>query len=44
MADRLHPGDTFPTFRVPTVQGDTLTLPDDFTTRYAAVLFYRASW
>lgn len=44
MAERIRPGETFPTFSTPTAQGGTITVPEGITTRYSAVLFYRASW
>jgi peroxiredoxin len=40
----LHPGDRFPTLRVPLSGGGTLTLPDDLAGSFGVVLFYRGAW
>jgi len=44
MAHKLDAGTTFPGMKLTTVGGDTLTLPDDITTAYQVVLFYRGHW
>lgn len=44
MAEKLNLGDTFPTLSLKVAGGDTITLPDDITTPYAIVLFYRGHW
>ncbi len=44
MGDMLQQGAKFPSLTFKTVDGGTITLPDDIPTRYAAVLFYRGHW
>ena len=44
MGDQLQQGSRFPSTTFKTVDGGTLKIPDDVTSRYAAVLFYRGHW
>jgi peroxiredoxin len=44
MGEKLQQGDRFPSLTLKLVQGDTIRLPDEMPTRYAAVLFYRGHW
>jgi len=44
MAKQLNPGDKFPDFVVPTVNGGNLNLPADLTGEYAVIIFYRGAW
>ena len=44
MGEMLQQGDRFPSLTLKTVDGRTLKIPDDITSRYAAVLFYRGHW
>ena len=44
MSEMLQQGARFPSMTLKTVDGGTITLPDDIPTRYAAVLFYRGHW
>ena len=44
MADMLQQDDRFPTLTLKLASGGSLTIPDDISTRYAAVLFYRGHW
>ena len=44
MADKLNLMDSFPSLTLNVVGGDTVTLPDDLSTPYAIVLFYRGHW
>lgn len=44
MSEKLASRDQFPTLKLTTVGGDTVTLPDDIETPYAIVLFYRGHW
>ncbi|MGH7871446.1 MAG: hypothetical protein ACREQO_04415 [Candidatus Binatia bacterium] len=44
MAKQLGPGDPFPVYRVPTVNGRTLNIPADIEAEYAVVFFYRGIW
>jgi peroxiredoxin len=44
MADKLNLGDTFPTLELKLAGGGVLTLPNDLTTPYTIVLFYRGHW
>jgi hypothetical protein len=44
MGVKLQQGDRFPSLTLKLVQGDTIRLPDEMPTRYAAVLFYRGHW
>ena len=44
MGEKLQQGAKMPSMTFKTVDGGTITIPDDITTRYAAVLFYRGHW
>ena len=44
MAEMLQQGARFPQLTLKTVDGSVLKLPDDVTSRYAVVLFYRGHW
>ena len=44
MSCQLDRGDDFPEIVVNTIDGRTLTLPDDLPGEYPALLFYRGWW
>jgi peroxiredoxin len=44
MAKQLLPGDSFPNYRVKTVDGGTLNIPANLTGEYAVIMFYRGLW
>ena len=44
MTEKLAAGATFPNMKLTQVDGETFTLPDDITTAYQVVLFYRGHW
>jgi peroxiredoxin len=44
MAKQLGPGDPFPNYTVPTVNGATLHIPADLNGEYAVIIFYRGIW
>ena len=44
MAKQLGPGDSFPSYIVPTVGGRTLNIPADIKADYAVIIFYRGIW
>ena len=44
MAKQLGPGDPFPNYTVPTVDGATLNIPADLNGEYAVIIFYRGIW
>jgi peroxiredoxin len=44
MGEKLQQGDRFPALTLKLVQGGTIRLPDEISTHYAAVLFYRGHW
>ena len=44
MAKQLNAGDVFPEYRVQTVDGRKLQIPQDFTGQYAVLVFYRGGW
>ena len=44
MAKQLGPGDPFPNYTVPTVNGATLNIPADLNGEYALIIFYRGIW
>lgn len=44
MAKQLGPGDQFPNYAVPAVDGSTLNIPSDVKGEYAVILFYRGIW
>jgi hypothetical protein len=44
MNPKLQQGDHFPSLTFSLIDGDSITLPNDIPTRYAAILFYRGHW
>ncbi len=44
MAEKLQQGDRFPSITFKLVSGETMSVPDDMTSRYVALLFYRGHW
>ncbi len=44
MSEKLQQGDRLPPFTFNLIDGSTLTLPDDMSSRYLAVMFYRGVW
>jgi peroxiredoxin len=44
MARQLNAGDVFPEYRVQTVDGRTLHLPQGLSGEYAVLIFYRGGW
>lgn len=44
MGEKLQQGDRFPSITLKLVTGETVTIPDEMPSRYAAVLFYRGHW
>ena len=44
MEEKLQQGDRFPSITFKLVSGETIRVPDDMTSRYVALLFYRGHW
>ena len=44
MGDKLKQGDRVPDLSLDLIVGGTLTLPEEMSSRYLAVLFYRGVW
>ena len=44
MAEKLQQGDRFPSITLKLVSGETMRVPEDLSTRYLALLFYRGHW
>lgn len=44
MADKLNLGETFPALSLKLAGGGVWTVPNDITTPYAILLFYRGHW
>jgi peroxiredoxin len=44
MARQLGPGDIFPNYTVPTVDGRAMYIPADIKSEYAVIIFYRGIW
>ena len=44
MSEKLQQGDRFPPITLNLIDGGELTLPEDMTSRYLAVMFYRGVW
>ncbi len=44
MGEKLQQGDRLPELSLNLIDGGTLTLPSDMSSRYLAVLFYRGVW
>jgi hypothetical protein len=44
MAEKLQGGDTLPRVTLQLLSGGSVTLPDDLSTPYGVLLFYRGHW
>ena len=44
MPEKLKQNDQFPSLTLKLVGDSALTIPDDLSTRYTAVLFFRGPW
>jgi peroxiredoxin len=44
MAEKLGPGDDFPSMTLSLVGGSSMNLPADLKTTYSIILFYRGHW
>ena len=44
MSDKLGSGATFPSLSLTLVDGTTVSVPDDISTKYKVILFYRGHW
>ncbi len=44
MGQKLQQGDRFPSITLKLTGGESVTMPDDMTGRYTALLFYRGHW
>ena len=44
MSEKLNGGDSFPSISLDLVGGGQVTLPDDLSTKYGVILFYRGHW
>ena len=44
MGEKLQQGDRLPPITLDLIDGGKLTLPEDMSSRYLAVLFYRGVW
>ena len=44
MGEKLQQGDHFPTVTLDLLRGGTMRFPDDVTSRYAVLVFYRGHW
>ena len=44
MSEKLQQGDRLPPITLNLIDGGTLSLPGDMSSRYLAVLFYRGVW
>jgi hypothetical protein len=44
MADKLNPGEAFPTLSLKIPGGDVVNVPGDMETPLSIVLFYRGHW
>ena len=44
MAEKLQQGGRFPAITLKLVSGETMSVPEDMSTRYLALLFYRGHW
>ena len=44
MGDKLKQGDRLPELSLDLIDGGTLALPEEMSSRYLAVLFYRGVW
>ena len=44
MGQKLQQGERFPSLILKLVGGETVTIPDQMSSRYVALLFYRGHW
>jgi hypothetical protein len=44
MSEKLGIADAFPSLGLTLVDGRELTIPDDLSTKYKVILFYRGHW
>lgn len=44
MGEKLQQGDRLPPITLDLIDGSKLALPEDMSSRYLAVLFYRGVW
>ena len=44
MPEKLTQGDRLPTFEMSLTDGSTITLPEQISGRYLALIFYRGEW
>jgi peroxiredoxin len=44
MAEKLQQGDRFPSLTLKLISGKTIRIPEDMSSRYLALLFYRGHW
>ena len=44
MGQKLQQGDRFPSLTLKLVSGETVTIPEQMSSRYVALLFYRGHW
>ena len=44
MGEKLQQGDRLPSLTLNLIDGGTLALPGDMSSRYLALLFYRGVW
>ena len=44
MNEKLQQGDRMPSLSLNLIDGGTLALPEDMSSRYLALLFYRGVW
>ena len=44
MGQKLQQGDKFPSLTLKLVGGGTVTIPEQMSSRYVALLFYRGHW
>ncbi len=44
MGPKLQQGDRFPAITLKLLSGGTLRLPEEMSSRYLALLFYRGHW
>ena len=44
MDAKLQQGDRFPSLTLKLVDGGTIRVPEEMSTRYLALLFYRGHW
>ena len=44
MGEKLQQGDRFPPLTLKLTSGESVRIPEEIPSRYAAVLFYRGHW